>query len=388
MSTPIIPFHRTSHGEADVAAVRAVLESGHTGGGGSIGKRVEDELGRILGSRHVMLTTSCTHAMEACLMALGIGAGDEVIVPGFLYVSLAAAVARQGAKPVFVDIESRRLGLDPVRVEAAITPRTRAIFAVHYGGMPCRIEDLLALGVRRGIPVLEDAAQGFGSISASGRAVGTLGFAGCMSFHESKNVSCGEGGALFTGDDALASAIETIRDKGTNRAAAVRGETPHYTWVSPGSSFTLAEVLAAVLEVQLAARERIAHERERVAARYRVQLEPLVTRHGLTLADAPTTNELFNHHIVHVLVPRGVDRDAVSRGMRGRGVQVAAHFQTLHDSPFMRSHWPGTPDALPVTTDVCARILRLPIFPSLGDEDVDRVVTALDAELERVVAAR
>ncbi len=388
MNSPIIPFHRTSHGEADVAAVRAVLESGHTGGGGSVGTRVEDELRHTLGSRHVLLTTSCTHAMEACLMALGIGAGNEVIVPGFLYVSLAAAVARQGAKPVFVDIESKRLGLDPERVESAITPRTRAIFAVHYGGMPCRIEDLVGLGARRGIPVLEDAAQGFGSISSSGRAVGTLGLAGCMSFHESKNVSCGEGGALFTGDDALARAAETIRDKGTNRAAAVRGETPHYTWVSPGSSFTLAEVLAAVLEVQLAARERIARERERVAARYRVKLAPLVTRHGLTLADAPTANERFNHHIVHVLVPRGVDRDAVSRGMRGRGVQVAAHFQTLHDSPFMRSHWPATSDALPVTADVCARILRLPIFPSLGDEDVDHVVAALDAELERAGDAR
>lgn len=388
MTAKTIPFHRTSHGDADVAAVRAVLESGHTGGGGTVGQRVERELSRILGSTQALLTTSCTHAMEACLMALGIGAGHEVIVPGFLYVSLAAAVARQGARPVFVDIEPTRLGLDPARVAAAITPRTRAIFAVHYGGMPCRIEELVALGAVRGIPVLEDAAQGFGSLSSSGRPVGTLGLAGCMSFHESKNVSCGEGGALFTDDATLASAVETIRDKGTNRAAAVRGETPHYTWVSPGSSFTLAEVLAAVLEVQLAARDAIARERARVAARYQALLEPLAERHGLTLAPHPTAGERFNHHIVHVLVPRGVDRDDVSRGMRARGIQVAAHFQTLHDSPFMRATWPSAPAELPVTADTCARILRLPIFPALADADVAWIVDALDAELARARSAR
>jgi dTDP-4-amino-4,6-dideoxygalactose transaminase len=230
--------------------------------------------------------------------------------------------------------------------------------------------------------VLEDAAQAFDSTTASGRALGTLGLAGCMSFHETKNVSCGEGGALYTADAALARAVETIRDKGTNRAAAVRGETTHYTWVSPGSSFTLSDVLAAILEVQLAARDRILADRERVAALYRRRLGALAARHGLTLAPEPAPGERFNRHIVHVLVPPRIDRDAVGRGMRARGVGVAAHFQTLHDSPFMREVWPGEPPSLPVTADTCARLLRLPIYPGLADADVERVVEALAAELE------
>ncbi len=383
-----IPFHLSHHGPREADAVREVLASGHTGGGGAVGARVEGVLRELLGVRHALLTTSCTHAMEACLLALGIGPGDEVIVPGFLYVSLAAAVARQGARPVFVDVEPERLGLDPAATERAVGPRTRAIFAVHYGGMACRIDELLAIGARHGVAVLEDAAQAFDSTTARGRALGALGRAGCMSFHETKNVSCGEGGALFTDDDALARAVETIRDKGTNRAAAVRGEVPHYTWVSPGSSFTLSDVLAAILEVQLGARAEIRRERERVAAAYRALLAPLAARHELVLAPEPAPGERFNRHIVHVLVPRGVDRDAIGRGMRARGVQVTAHFQTLHDSPYMRATWPGEPPHLPVTADTCARLLRLPIYPSLGDSDVARVVEALAAELDGARSAR
>lgn len=383
-----IPFHLSHHGAREAEAVREVLASGLTGGGGAVGARVEGVLRELLGTRHALVTTSCTHAMEACLLALGIGPGDEVLVPGFLYVSLAAAVARQGARPVFVDVEPERLGLGPVATERAIGPRTRAIFAVHYGGMACRIEELLAIGARHGIPVLEDAAQAFHSAAADGRALGSLGLAGCMSFHETKNVSCGEGGAVFTDDDALARAVETIRDKGTNRAAAVRGEVPHYTWVSPGSSFTLSDVLAAILEVQLGLRDEILRERERVAAAYRALLAPLAARHQLVLGPEPRPGERFNRHIVHVLVPPGFDRDSIGRGMRARGVGVTAHFQTLHDSPYMRETWPGEPPHLPVTADTCARLLRLPIYPSLGDDAVARVVEALAAELDAARPAR
>ncbi len=376
-----IPFHRGLHGDRDAAAVREVLRSGHTGGGGAISERVEARLRTVLASRHALLVTSCTHAMEACVMAMGVGPGDEVIVPGFLYVSLAAAVARQGARPVFVDVEPVRLGLDPARVEEAIGPRTRAIFAVHYGGVPCRIDELLEIGARRGIPVLEDAAQAIGSLGSGGRPLGSLGLAGCLSFHESKNVSCGEGGAIVTSDETLARRIETIRDKGTNRAAAVRGEIPHYTWVSAGSSFTLSEIAAAVLETQLAELEHITRDRQRLMRRYAERLAPLAARFDLVLPAPPAEGERWNGHIFALLLPARIDRDAVVRAVRARGVQLAAHFQTLHDSPFMRSAWPGEPPALPVTARICAGIVRLPIYPSLTGAELDRVVDALEQAL-------
>ena len=382
MSSPMIPFHRPDYGPEEESAVVEVLRSGATGGGGPVGERVEAQLAERFGTRHALLVSSCTHAIEAALSVLGVGPGDEVIVPGFTYVSAVTAVERQGALPVFVDIEDERFGLDPDLVEHAITPRTRVILPVHYAGRASAPERILEIAERRGLAVVEDAAQAVGSTDAAGRALGSLGQIGCVSFHESKNISCGEGGALFTNDDAMARALESFRDKGTNRAACMRGEIPHYSWVSPGSSLSLSEIQAAVLEAQLAKLDRANAARAERAQRYLGGLAPLEQAGALRLPAPILAGEVFNWHLFAVLLDGRFERDAIARRLRADGVSSAAHFQPLDGSQRFRELCPDARPRLPVTHDVSARLLRLPIHPALREDEQERVMEALRRALE------
>jgi dTDP-4-amino-4,6-dideoxygalactose transaminase len=367
-----IPFHAPWYDERELEAVRRALFS-HSAGDGPTGRRVEARLAGLLGAHRVLLTTSCTHALELALLALGIGPGQEVVCPSFTFVSSANAVLRVGARPVFAEIEEATLGLDPADVERRLTPRTAALIPVHYAGVAPDMEALLALARDRGLRVVEDAAQGMGA-TWRGRALGTLGDAGCLSFHETKNVTCGEGGALVVGDPDLARRAEIAREKGTNRAAFFRGEVDRYTWVAEGSSYVLSDVLAAILDAQLDRLAEIQSRRAAIVARYREGLAGWAARRGVRLPpELPDRGE--NHHIFYLVYPEPAARDAALADLRRRGVMATFHYVPLHSAPHARAL--GIDVALPVTERVAATLLRLPLHPRLAAEEVDRVVAAV-----------
>ena len=350
--------------------------AGRVAGNGPFCLKVEERLGGLLAGRRVLLTTSCTHALELALLALGVGPGDEVICPSFTFVSTANAVLRMGARPVFADIEDRTLGIDPADVERRISPRTVGILPVHYAGIAADMARLLDLARSRRLKVVEDAAHGLAA-SFRGRPLGTLGDAGCFSFHETKNVTCGEGGAVTFADPAVAERAEVIREKGTNRSAFLRGEVDKYTWVAEGSSYVLSDVLAAMLDAQLDKLEEIQVRRARVASRYREALEAWAPAHQARLPPIDPERR-GNDHLFYVLLPDEETRDRCLAGLRARGVMAAFHYVPLHSSPYGRSLGTGE---LPVTDRVARTLVRLPLHPRLSEGDVDRVVAALKQAL-------
>jgi dTDP-4-amino-4,6-dideoxygalactose transaminase len=367
-----IPFSRPWFDEREARAVQEAL-CGQVSGDGPIGRRVEARLAAQLGAGRVLLTTSGTHALELALLALGIGPGQEVICPSFTFVSSANAVLRVGARPVFADIEDRTLGLDPADVEPRVTPRTVALLPVHYAGVAPDMQALLEIARRHRLRLVEDAAQGMAA-TWRGRALGTLGDAGCLSFHESKNVTCGEGGALLVADPDVARRAEIAREKGTNRAAFFRGEVDRYTWVAEGSSYVLSDVLAALLEAQLDKLADIQRRRAAIAARYREALGPWAAERGVRLPPELAEREA-NHHIFFLLYPEPGQRDAALRSLRERGVHATFHYVPLHSAPHARRLGLGA--ELPVTDRVAAALLRLPLHPLLTPAEVDRVVAVV-----------
>ncbi len=359
--------------EAESDRVRRAL-SGRLAGNGPFGQRVEARLQEMLGARRVLLTTSCTHALELALLALGIGPGQEVVCPSFTFVSTANAVLRVGARPVLADISEDTLGLDPRDVERRLTPRTAALMPVHSAGVAADMDGLGALARGRGLRVVEDAAQGL-CASWRGRALGTLGDAGALSFHETKNVTCGEGGALVVMDAELAQRAEVIREKGTNRSAFLRGEVDKYTWVAEGSSYVLSDVLAALLDAQLDKVTEIQARRALVAARYRSELADWAERHGVRLPPRLADRE-DNAHLFYLLYPGERERDRALALLKSCGIQAAFHYVPLHSAPHGRAL--GLDRApLPVTDRVAATLLRLPLHPLLGEAEVGRVVDAV-----------
>ena len=372
MTTPgpkPVRFHAPWYDERELEAVRAALAS-HSAGDGPIGRKVEGRLASMLGAHRVLLTTSCTHALELALLALGIGPGQEVICPSFTFVSSANAALRVGARPVFADIDERTLGLDPQDVERRLTSRTAAIIPVHYAGVAPDMQALSEIARRRGLRVVEDAAQGLAA-SYRGRPLGTLGDAGCFSFHETKNVSCGEGGALAISDPDLARRAEIAREKGTNRAAFFRGEVDKYTWVAEGSSYVLSDVLAAILDAQLDKLPEIQARRAAIVARYRAELAGWAGAGRVRLpAELPEREP--NHHIFYLLYPDTAARDRALAALRARGVMATFHYVPLHSAPHGRSL--GPQPELPVTDRVAGTLLRLPLHPRLQDDEVERVI--------------
>ena len=377
MPVPKIQLSETWFDTAEAERIALAL-AGRVAGNGPFGQKVEARLEGLLGAgRPVLLTTSCTHAMELALLALGIGPGQEVICPSFTFVSTANAILRAGARPVFADIEDRTLGLDPDDVERRISSRTAGVLPVHYAGIAADMGRLLDLARSRRLKVVEDAAHGLGA-SFRGRPLGTLGDAGCFSFHETKNVTCGEGGAVTFADAGLAERAEVIREKGTNRSAFLRGEVDKYTWVAEGSSYVLSDVLAAMLDAQLDKREEIQVRRARVTARYREELGAWALAHRARLPPIDPERQ-GNDHLFYVLLPDEETRDRGLAGLRARGVMASFHYVPLHSSPYGRSL--GTTGELPVTDRVARTLVRLPIHPRLSEADVDRVVAALKEAL-------
>jgi dTDP-4-amino-4,6-dideoxygalactose transaminase len=366
-----IPFNRPATAGAELRYVADAIESGHLAGDGPYTARCQSLLEQALGAHRALLTTSCTHALEMAGLLLGVGAGDEVIVPAFTFPSVANAFVLRGARPVFADVRRDTLNIDETRLEALITPRTKAINVVHYGGVACEMDAILEIARRHSVAVVEDAAHAvFGRYK--GRPLGTMGVFGALSFHGTKNFTCGEGGALLLPDEGLVERAEIIRQKGTNRGQFLRGRVDAYTWVHEGSSFAPSDVLAAFLLAQLEAREDILAARARVWNFYAAHLESWAERAGVRLPIVPDGCEQ-THHVFYLLVPSAAARPALMDHLAQAGIAGAFHYQPLHLSAMGRRFGGGAGDC-PVTEDVSQRLVRLPVYPTLPDADLERIV--------------
>ncbi|WP_406697790.1 dTDP-4-amino-4,6-dideoxygalactose transaminase [Singulisphaera sp. Ch08] len=369
--TPPIPLHRPYLAGAELSYISQAITSGCIRGDGPFTRRCAALLEQKFGIAKVLMTPSCTAALELAAMLCDLGPGDEVILPSYTFVSTANAVVRLGAKPVFVEIRADTLNLDESRIEAALTPRTRAIFPVHYGGISCEMGQIMELANAHGLKVVEDAAQAVDA-TYRGRALGSIGHLGAYSFHETKNLVSGEGGALCCNAPELIERAEILRDKGTNRAKFFRGEVDKYTWVDVGSSAIPSEIVCAFLYAQLEAMDAIKARRHAIDIRYREGLSDLEAAGRLRLPAIPEGCD-SPFHTVYLMLESGAIRDALMAYLRERGVMATFHFVPLHASPMGRRLGYREGD-LPLTEDLAARLLRLPTFFDLSEVEQSRVI--------------
>lgn len=354
--------------------VSEAFRNGHISGDGAFTKKCHACLEQALGVPKALLTTNCTHALEMMAILLDIQPGDEVIIPDFTFVSTVNAFVLRGAKPVFVDIRPDTLNLDETKLEAAITPQTKAIVPVHYAGVGCEMDAIMEIANRRGVPVVEDNAHGlFGKYK--GRYLGTFGVMASQSFHETKNFSCGEGGALLINDEKYIERAEIIREKGTNRSRFFRGQVDKYTWVDIGSSYLPSDVLAAFLFGQLEQREKIQSHRQRVWETYQAGLADWAQQNGLGLPCVPMHVEQA-WHMFYLLLPDLDTRQRFIQYLRERGVYAVFHYLPLHLSD-MGLKFGGQPGDCPVTESVSDRLVRLPFYNDLTLEDQELVIAAI-----------
>lgn len=369
-----IPLTKPYFSEEEAQAASQTILSGEIGGGGAISRRVEKKIAERFEVKHALLVPSCTHAMELSFMALDLKPGDEVVLPSFTFTSTATAILRQGATPVFCEVEADTFNLDVEDAAARITPRTRAIMPVHYAGVGCRMDRILELARSHNLQIVEDAAQGVGA-KYDGKYLGTIGDAGAYSFHVTKNVTCGEGGAFLTNDDALALRAEIIHEKGTNRAQFLRGQVDKYTWVDVGSSFVLSDLLARILETQLDKLDEINVMREAHYRAYQDAFASLQARERLLRPVVPPGAE-SNWHI-YALRVTPEKRDLLIDHLRARGIGATFHYVPLHSSPFGKARLGYRGDELPVTETLSRSLVRLPLYPDLTPVQFERIVTAV-----------
>ena len=371
----MIPFTRPARLEASLVHIREALASHKISGDGPFGRRAEKILEGLLPGSRVLLTTSCTHALEMSGLLLDLAPGDEVIIPAFTFVSTVNAYVLRGARPVFADIRPDTLNLDEAKLEALITPRTKAIVPVHYGGVGCEMDAIGRIASAANAVVIEDNAHGlFGHYR--GKPLGTFGGLATQSFHDTKNIACGEGGALVINDARLVERAEVVREKGTNRSRFFRGQVDKYTWVDVGSSYVLSDILAALLVSQLEARAEIQAHRMRVWNRYATELKSWAADRGIALPTVPAHCE-HPAHVFYLLVP-AARRAAFIDHMKARDVQVVFHYQALNTSPMGRTHG-GRPGTCPVTERVADELVRLPLYSDLTDADQSAVIDAVRA---------
>lgn len=371
-----VPFNRATLTGRELVYIQQAVEAMHLSGDGPFTGRCHALLESVIGAPRVLLTTSCTHALEMTALLLDIGPGDEVIVPAFTFVSTANAFALRGAAPVFADIRPDTLNLDERQLEDRITPRTRAIVVVHYAGVACEMDAVLAIAARHGIAVIEDNAHGlFGRYR--GRPLGSLGSMSALSFHETKNVTCGEGGALVMNDPAFVPRAEIIREKGTDRRRFFRGEVDKYSWVDIGSSYLPSEVLAAFLLAQLEARDVIQAARLARWNRYAEGLRAWASREGVQLPSVPEHCEQPGH-LFYLVLPSEAVRDRLIAHLAAAGVAAVFHYQPLHLSAMGR-RFGSEPASCPVTERVSRTLLRLPLSGGLTAEEQERVIAAVEA---------
>mgnify|MGYP000906880100 CR=1 FL=1 len=369
-----IPFNRPYMTGKELYYIAEAKFGNMLAGDGPFTKRCHHWLEARTGSARALLTHSCTAALEMSALLLDIRPVDEIIMPSFTFVSTANAFVLRGGVPVFVDIRPDTLNLDEKLIEAAITPRTRAIVPVHYAGVACEMDAIMAIARRNGLRVVEDAAQGVMS-TYKGKALGGIGDLGAYSFHETKNVISGEGGALLVNGPALAQRAEIIREKGTDRSRFFRGEVDKYTWQEAGSSYLPGELIAAFLWAQLEEAETITAKRLAIWSRNHEALAGMEAKGVLRRPVVPVDCG-HNAHMYYVLLDAGIDRQAVIEAMKRQGVNPVFHYVPLHDSPGGRRYGRVVGD-MAVTQTAAARLLRLPLWIGLGESQQQRVVAVL-----------
>jgi dTDP-4-amino-4,6-dideoxygalactose transaminase len=372
--TNIIPFNRPHTVGPEYAYMAQAIAQNHISGDGVFTRKCHAFFETEFAVAKAFLTTSCTHALEMTALLLDIQPGDEVIVPSFTFVSTVNAYVLRGARPVFIDIRSDTLNLDEGQLEKLITPRTRAIVVVHYAGVGCEMDAILELAARNGIPVVEDNAHGlFGRYR--GRLLGTLGCLATQSFHETKNITCGEGGALLINAPQYIERAEIIREKGTNRTRFFRGQIDKYTWVDVGSSYLPSDLLAAFLFAQLEARAQIQERRRAIWAFYERELRDWAAVRGVGLPVVPSHCE-HPHHMFYLLLPSLRARQAFIRYLDSRRVNSVSHYVPLHLSSMGR-RFGGKDGDCPVTERVSDQLVRLPFYNDLTDAEQVAVVSAI-----------
>jgi dTDP-4-amino-4,6-dideoxygalactose transaminase len=369
-SPPRIPFNKPFIAGKELYYIAQAVTRGNISGDGYYTQECSRLLEERFGIRRVLMTPSCTAALEMAAMLLKLGPGDEVIMPSFTFVSTANAVVRLGARPVFVDIRPDTLNIDDGLIEEAVTDKTKAIFPVHYAGIGCEMDRITTIARKYGLKVVEDAAQGVNAYY-SGQALGSIGDLGTYSFHETKNYICGEGGALCINDPELIDRAEIIRDKGTNRRQFFRGQVDKYTWVDVGSSYVPSEICSAFLFAQLEMLEEISQRRRAIHQRYRKLLKPL---EGEELLRLPVTPEdcMGNFHLFYILLPDRKARDGLLAHLTENGIHAVFHYVPLHSSPMGQSFGYSEGD-LPVTEELSGRLLRLPMYYEITEEEQRRV---------------
>lgn len=369
-----IPFNRAVIAGREMEYIAQAITAGHISGDGTFTKKTHALLEGALGVPKALLTTSCTHALEMMAILLDIQPGDEVIIPDFTFVSTVNAFVLRGARPVFLDVRPDTLNLDESLLEAAITSRTRAIVVVHYAGVGCEMDSILKIANRHGIPVVEDNAHGlFGKYK--GKFLGTFGAMASQSFHETKNFTCGEGGALLINDPRFIERAEIIREKGTNRSRFFRGQVDKYTWVDIGSSYLPSEILAAFLYGQLEQREKIQSHRRCVWETYHSGLEGWAASHDVRLPVIPEHCEQA-YHMYYMLLPSLDARQKLIQHLKENGILSVFHYLPLHLSD-MGQKFGGKPGDCPVTEEISDQLVRLPFYNDLTLEEQQKVIDAI-----------
>jgi dTDP-4-amino-4,6-dideoxygalactose transaminase len=382
-SVSMIPFNRPQLVGKEHDYIDQALASGKLSGNGEFAGRCAGWLERSIGVHTALITPSCTAALEMAGILAGLQPGDEVVVPDFAFVSTANAFALRGAVPVFVDVDPDTLNIDPEAIEGALSERTRAIVVIHYGGVACDMSRIERIADRHGLILIEDAAHAV-EASYDGRPLGSIGQLATLSFHETKSLQCGEGGALLVNDPALVARAEVVQEKGTDRSRFFRGEIDKYTWQDVGSSYLLSEVATAFLWAQLEHASAITAERRAIWGRYHDAFGALEAE-GLLRRPIVPAGCLHSGHLFYLLMPNGETRDRMLEALARKGVHAVFHYLPLHSSPAGR-RLGRLGGAVPVTEGVSARLLRLPLWAGLGDTRVEAVIEAVHSSAHETAA--
>ena len=374
MSAYRIPFNRPCLTGTELEYMAQAVQNGHISGDGPFSRKCHAWLEQHLGVRKALLTTSCTHALEMAALLLELQPGDEVIVPSFTFVSTVNAFVIRGARPVFVDIRDDTLNLDERQIEGLITRRTRAIVVVHYAGVGCEMDTILEIAERHGLAVIEDNAHGlFGHYR--GQLLGTFGSLATLSFHETKNITSGEGGALLINNPHYIERAEILREKGTNRSRFFRGQVDKYTWVDVGSSYLPSDILAAFLYAQLEQYSQIQEKRGAIWQRYQSGLADWAVDHGVRLPYSPAHCEQ-PYHMFYLLLPSLEARTALIERLKAQGILAVFHYLPLHSSDMGRK-FGGKVGDCPVTEQISDRLLRLPFYNDLSEDEQALIIETI-----------
>jgi dTDP-4-amino-4,6-dideoxygalactose transaminase len=370
-----IPFNRPFIAGRELFYISQAVLGGHLAGDGKFSKLCQEWMEKRFGAKKILLTTSCTSALDMCAILADIQPGDEVIMPSYTFVSTANAFVLRGGRIRFVDIRPDTLNIDEKQIEAAITDRTKVLMPVHYAGVGCEMDTILDIARRHNLLVIEDAAQGVNA-TYKDRYLGTIGQLGAYSFHETKNFISGEGGALVINDERFIERAEIVREKGTNRSKFFRGEVDKYTWVDIGSSFLPSEIVAAFLYAQLEEAETITKKRWAIYDYYAERFAPLAEKGLVRLPMSPPECR-HNAHMFYLILPDGKSRDGLLQHLRKHDIHAVFHYVPLHSSPMGRKMGYRDGD-LPVTEDLSSRLLRLPCYFELTVSGQERILEAVE----------